>query len=231
MTYAGNTANRTITLNGPGATDGFIGTASGIGGFRNINTVVGGNGTDTLNGLNSGQWSVVNANTVNYISANTLTIVGVETLVGGAGNDELLFANYFVANVTVVNASASDGFDLTELHSTARSGNINTLTGGAGADALNGLNAATTWNVNAISHSLSAISQSLTFSAIETVNGGARLTPFNINGTPIINPNGGAGDDVFNFAAGSTLTGAVDGQGGADTFNYASFSAAVTVSL
>ena len=148
LTYAGNTADRTISLNGLGATDGFIGTASGIGGFRNINTVVGGNGTDTLNGLNSGQWSVVNANTVNYIGANTLTIVGVETLVGGAGNDELLFANYFsVANVTVVNASASDGFDLTRSSFNGTFRNINTLTGGAGADALNGLNAATTWNV------------------------------------------------------------------------------------
>ena len=171
--------------------------------------------------------------TLSTTSARTRsTSSGVETLVGGSGDDQLLFTNYFsVANVTIANVSASDGFDLTESSFNGTFRNINTLTGGAGADLLNGANIALTWTINATGNQVTDGAKTLAFSAIETVNGGNAADTFNISNTPIINLNGGAGDDVFNFAANANLTGVIDGQGGSDTFTYASFNASITVTL
>ena len=89
---------------------------------------------------------MVNANTVNYTNVNTFNITGFENLVGGSGNDGLLFTNYFTAaNVTLANVGALDGFDMTDAAFTGTFRNINSVTGGAGSDSLSGLSAASVW--------------------------------------------------------------------------------------
>ena len=83
-------------------------------------------------------------------------------------------------------------------------------------------------DVNAISHRIRCANAA--FSSIETVNGSSAIA-FNINSTPTLNLNGGAGDDVFNFAANANLTGVIDGQSGSDQLLFTNYNASVTVTL
>jgi len=69
------------------------------------------------------------------------------------------------------------------------------------------------------------------FANFETVTGGAANDTFNISGTPIINLNGGAGDDAFVIAVGTLLTGNLNGNDGSDTIDYSVFTIDLVVDL
>ena len=106
--------------------DGFIGTASGIAGFKNINAIVGGNNTDTVNGLNTDSlWTITGANTVTYTNGNIFNVTAFETLVGGSANDTLTFATF--GDVTLTGLGAVDGFTVIEASFTGEFRNINTI--------------------------------------------------------------------------------------------------------
>ncbi|MBC8503428.1 MAG: M10 family metallopeptidase C-terminal domain-containing protein, partial [Chloroflexi bacterium] len=91
ISFSGGTAGRDITLTGLGTTDGFAGNAA-AGTFDNVNILIGGNGSDSLAGLASGDWQINGANTT-YTSGNSLTFSAIERLIGGAGEDTFAFAN------------------------------------------------------------------------------------------------------------------------------------------
>ncbi|MBI4788773.1 MAG: M10 family metallopeptidase C-terminal domain-containing protein, partial [Chloroflexi bacterium] len=233
LSFAAFATARNITLAGLGTADGFRATEGAFtGAFDNINVVVGGSGADTLTGLNAAAtWNVTGANTVNYVSGNTLAITGIEQLVGGNLDDTLSFANFATGRDIVVAADgAVDGFRITEAAFTGAFDNINTLVGGSGADTLTGLNADSTWNIGTPTLTYSH-TRSLTFSAIETAQGGAAADTFNISGSPTINLSGGAGDDTFVFNGAALLSGSVDGNNGSDALDYSHYTAAVSATL
>ena len=152
---------------------------------------------------------------------------------GGAGNDTLDLSSYATPrNVTLTSLGTVDGFNGTEASIGGEFKNINTLIGSAlVGDTLTGLNASTTWNINAISHSLSALSHSLTFSNFELLNGGSGNDTFNLSGAQTFALNGNAGDDNFVFANNATLNGNINGGANTDTLDYSAYTTAVTVDL
>ena len=232
LTYTGNTVDRTVTLTSDGAINGFSGTASGIAGFRNINWLVGGSGTNSLNGLNGGLWTVVNATDVVYTSGNNLPVTGFEALSGGAGNDNFSFAGFATPrNLTMANVGALDGFDLDRRASFNGSFyNINTLIGGVSSNQLNGANLPLTWTIDGLADRVTDRDRPWHSPQSKPSTAARRWTHSDL-AAQRQHLNAGAGADVFNFAAGTNLTGILNGQGGSDTFNYVSFGAPVTVTL
>jgi hypothetical protein len=87
LSYAGNLSSRAVTLSGAGP-DGFSGSASGLGGFLNLNTFLGGeSGSDRFTGLNSGEWLIQSATGGRYTSGGTTAVFdGFDDLVGGGAN-------------------------------------------------------------------------------------------------------------------------------------------------
>ena len=77
-----------------------------------------------------------------------------------------------------------DGFDLTAASFTGEIRNVNSLAGGAGANTLNIFNTPNAWNFGATNTYTNG--NTLTFSAIKTLNGGIDT-------------------DIFAFAAGATF--------------------------
>jgi len=143
-----------VTLTGTGLLDGFAGQASGLAGFTNFNSLVGGTGTDTLHGSTTNStWQVTGSNALNYISGNTLAVSGFEEFIGHSIADTLSFAVFDTTrNIKITNAGSLDGFDLFEATFTGIFHNVNTVTGGTGADQLNGINQPLTWTLNGISN-------------------------------------------------------------------------------
>ena len=80
LTYTGGSLARTVSLTSTGTIDGFSGTASGLAGFLNINTLMGGSAIDILNGLNSASTrTITGATTVTYTSGNSMAVSNFET--------------------------------------------------------------------------------------------------------------------------------------------------------
>jgi len=212
LSYAGNTSARTVTVTGLGATDGFTGTADGVNGFTNINALVGGNANDIFNGLNApSTWAVTGGTNLNYTSGNSLSLTGFETLVGGNANDTLTFAALGAAqNLTLAALGAVDGFDITAASFTGVFQNMNTLVGGTGSDVLNVFDTPNAWNFGATNTYTNG--NTLTFSAIETLNGGA-------------------GNDSFVFASDGMLTGNIEGGTGSDTIDFSAIQVARRISI
>ena len=234
LTFADFSTARDIQVSAVGTVDGFdITEASVTGIFKNINTLVGSTSTsDILKGLNAVSTFNVQPAKVQYVSTNTLTITDVETLKGGNANDTLSFAVFSTARDIQISAVGTvDGFDITENSFSGTFKNINTLIGStATTDALTGLNAVATFNVQAAN--LQYISTNiLTISDIETLKGGTDADTFNIVGTRTESLEGGSGDDSFVFADGATISTAIHGGGGSDTLDYSGYTTAVTVNL
>ncbi|MBI4785328.1 MAG: hypothetical protein HY785_29085, partial [Oscillatoriophycideae cyanobacterium NC_groundwater_1537_Pr4_S-0.65um_50_18] len=214
LTYASSTMAHSVVLTSVGSTDGFNGNADDItNGFSNINVLIG-DGLDTLTGLDANAtWSVTSANTINYVSGNTLNVTAFAILVGGNANDALTFAAFSAAqNFTLASLGNVDGFNLTATSFNGEFRNINTLVGGASSDMLNGLNAATAWKFEVGSSKLEVGSNTLTFSSIETLNGGTDV-------------------DTFTFADAQTFNGVIDGKGGDDQLLFTNYTTALSVVL
>jgi len=212
ISFSGGTPGRDITLTGLGTTDGFAGNAA-AGTFDNVNILVGGNGSDSLAGLASGDWQINGANTT-YTSGNSLTFSAIERLIGGAGEDTFAFANGATlesgmgtldgaGGLNTLDYSAYDdttsvNADLGAGNATATNGisNIHVLVGGQGGDTLTGSDQG------------------------DIITGGP--------GDDILS--GGGGDDTYHFANGSgtdTVNEIAGGGTGVDTLNFS----AVTVGL
>ena len=78
---------------------------------------------------------------------------------------------------------------------------------------------ASTWSLGS-TQTYNDGSNTLTFSAFETLNGGSAADAFNINADTAADLNGNGGDDSFTFADGVTLTGTLSGGSGNDTLDY-----------
>jgi hypothetical protein len=217
----GNTFNvsalppQTVDLYTGGGNDKVnVETTSGslvVNGQGGTNTLVGPNGNETwhITGTNAG-------------SVGGVSFSNVQNLIGGTGNDLFVFSNGKGVTGTVNGGGGTNELDyafyttavtvnLASHTATGTGGfaNIATLVGGTGANKLVGPNATNTWNITSTNGGNVA---GVTFSAFANLIGGT-------------------GVDVFKFSAGKGVTGKINGGGGGDWLDYASYTTPVTVNL
>ncbi|NOY97926.1 MAG: calcium-binding protein, partial [Chloroflexi bacterium] len=125
--------SRSVYLTNPGADEGWAGSAGVLGGFDNIETVVGSAAADTLTGVDAAAiWDVTTPNVYRYTSGgSTLNFSNFENLVGGSGadvfqvagsqtlnlfgqggDDRFVFADGAVLTGSINGGTGSDVFDL-----------------------------------------------------------------------------------------------------------------------
>ena len=130
LTFAGWTTARHVTLTGIGATDGFNGSETNLGGFANIDTLLGGGGAgDLLTGAAVDATWQIGATFLYQFATHSLTVSGWETLAGGSGMD-----TFQITGTPAVNLAGGSGDDtFVFVPSVALNG---TIDGGAGTDTL-----------------------------------------------------------------------------------------------
>ncbi len=199
------------------------GQATGIAeGFSNIESFVGGSGANTFTGANiASTWQISGANAG---SVGDSTFTAFRNLVGGSANNTFTFANGGSVSGSINGAAGSNTLDYSALTTaisvnlatntaTAVGGgfsNIQTFNGGSGTNTLTGANTPNAWQITAN-------------------NGG------NINGTvnfaSFADLVGGTGNDTFSFANGVSVSGTINGGGGADTLDLSAYTTPVSVNL
>ncbi|MGZ0172130.1 MAG: Calx-beta domain-containing protein, partial [Planctomycetales bacterium] len=191
----------------------------------------------------------------------TLAFTGWENLAGADGDDQFLFGNATssingdvdgqggtdtlsyagnpaAANVTLTGIGTSGyGGVETGLTSLNAFSNIDSLVATSnGNDFIGGLNLASTWVVTdsagTTTGSYAATGGStLSLTSFEDHSGGSAADAFNVSSTPTANLSGQGGDDSFNFATDAVLTGTIFGGMDDDTLSFAASTTDVTVSL
>jgi Ca2+-binding RTX toxin-like protein len=169
----------------------------------------GGAGSDTLVGANvANTWNITNDNAGNLNGLVNFT--SLENLTGGSAADEFIFADGKSVNGTVSGAGGSDTSNYSAYTttitinrqngaatSTGGFANIETVIGGTATDdTLIGADVANTWNITA--NNAGNIGGAFTFSFIENLTGGGTA-------------------DTFNWNAGVSLSGVLNGGAGSDT--------------
>ena len=186
-------------------------------------SIVGGSGADSFY-INAGgrvDGDIIGSYGNDNFTFNGGTVSG--TVSGGVGSDTLSFSSITDAlriDLSGITDSADgDGFsgDVSGGVVTSFSG-ISSITGGMNdGDSLSGLNAISDWTLGGASDSYATGGQSLMFSALEIMQGGAMADSFIINRAHTGNIMGGAGADVFTLTG--AVSGSLSGEGGGDTFN------------
>jgi Ca2+-binding RTX toxin-like protein len=133
---------------------------------------------------------------------------------GGSGNNILDYSAYTTSRNFYLTALGSiTGFNGREQSIAGEFWNITNIIGGEATDSLSGLNEANTWEVSGEnSGSYRTSNRILTFSGIDTLNGGA----FN---------------DHFVIKEGASLSGHIDGRSGTDTLDYSAYLKNIYVDL
>ncbi len=208
----------------------------------------GGDGVNTLQGANlANAWTVTGSNAGNLQSAGLTTFTNIQSLVGGAQADGFSFQSGGVITGTINGSAGTDtltlagtvtltGSDSTGYAgmgaSLASFGGINALVGSGAADTLAGENQNSTWNLGSTqTYDDGGGNGTLAFSGFETLQGGSGADTFNLQSAQLEGIRGGAGNDKFVLSGAGSLTGAIDGQGGADTLDCSARTDAVTVNL
>jgi len=249
---------RQAVLTGLGDTQGFNGTESAINGsFANIADLVGSTlETDTLTGANfPAQWELdadacyqVGTESLGFNSfesliggpdADTFTLSGDQqyNLAGGAGTDELFFADGATLTgsfdgqsgadqidwsaysssraLAIMTVGIVDGFNGSESSLTGGFTNVDDFVGSSNqeTDLINGPDSITDWQIGT-SNRITVADKDAAFSNFEALFGGNLADTFTISGVGNrVTLRGGAGSDHFIFKDGASTTGFVDGQG------------------
>ncbi|MBT9317625.1 CHAT domain-containing protein [Leptothoe spongobia] len=194
------------------------GNASGTGGFSNIQSVIGGAGSNTIQGTNT--HDVVTLTGVGTGTINEVAFQAFETVTPGAGDDRFVvnggpwtsldgglgtdtldYSNYTTA--VTVDLQAETATDIGTIN------NIETLIGGSASDSLIGTNS----------------------NDIVLITGNNAGTFNNLNFSNIENHDGGGGNDTFFFSDGTSVTGVLTGGDGIDRANYNNYTTGITVDL
>ena len=129
LTWSAVSSSRQVTLTGLESVNGFAGTEASItGGFTNLDSLVGGRGTDTLTGLDTAATWQVGATDL-YTSGNSLSFSGFENLAGGAASDTFLISGKPTANLS--GGAGADTFQFAD-----KATLTGTIDGGAGSDTI-----------------------------------------------------------------------------------------------
>ena len=231
--FSASTTTRKVTLTGVGSLDGFQGTETGLGGFDNVDELIGsGLNGDSLTGINADATWQLGASE-SYTSTNTLDFSGFELLTGGSADDRFEITNGATFAGTLNGGAGHDSFDLSGLAvdtstvlsgkgtldgfsgtSSAFAGSFNNmdevLAGSGAADSLSGLNENATWHLGSTYQYEST--HTLDFSGFESLLGGRAVDVFSIEGT-------------------GSFAGTVDGGLGSDRISYAAYSSGAQIDL
>jgi Ca2+-binding RTX toxin-like protein len=217
-----------------------IGAATDIGGrFRSIESLIGGNGSDTLiGGAGANTWSITlpNRGTVTYPGSPSLPppplvsaavpFASIENLTGGGGNDLFVFADGAEVDGSIDGGGGSNALDYYAYRTPVtvdlsveiatgvgvRIARLQTMVGGSTGDTLIGPNASTVWSITSDNAGVVTGSLTFTFSSVENLTGvGFR--------------------DHFSFADGAKIAGRVDGGLGRDLLDYSAWTRPVLVDL
>ena len=217
------------------------GTATGTAGVSNVVKVVGGSGSDTLVGPDSGAtWNITGPGSG---SVAGVSFSGIENLSGGSGADAFVFSGGSVAG-TVDGGAGSDTLDysadtlgVTVDLSTGTASYAGNVTGienvitGVGNDTLIGALAGIILDTGAGTDTLdfSSVPSNLTINI--NVNGTITVTDglntvSNISG--VENIIGGSGTNTYVFEDGASLAGRIEGSA---VLDYSAYTTDVTVNL
>ncbi len=211
----GDTEN--VILNGKGAEDTFTVSAVpafavSLQGFGGLDRIIGPD-DDTL-------WKITGTSAGTL--AGTITFGTVENLTGGAGDDRFVFLASKSIGGQIDGGAGNNILDYSTYKSVVTANlqtglitgargfaNIASLIGGSALDKIIGANTANVWNISG---------------ANSGDIGGMAFTGFE-------NLTGGSDDDSFVFADAGSLRGKIDGGVGADTLDYTTVAANLTVNL
>ena len=108
LTFAGSSLAHTLNITST-STDGFAGAESHLGaGFTNIDTLLGGNGSDVFTGADAPSTYAISTSSTYTLGGKTLSFSGFETVNGGAEND--LFIITGANNVSLNGNGGADQF-------------------------------------------------------------------------------------------------------------------------
>ena len=214
LDYSAYTSNVTVDLETLSAT--------GCGGFANIEKIIGGSAGDEIMGPNTGT-------TMNITGSNEIDILGIdfesfENLFGGTSGDNFTFSDG--ASITGIidgGAVALDTLDYSAYTTditvdignhtatgTAGAYDIEKVIGGSGDDTLIGPNMVRTWFI--LGANEGEIQHTFEFTGIENLVGGTL-------------------EDSFEFSDGAYVTGTIDGGDGENLLNYSAYTSPITVNL
>jgi len=217
------------------------GTATGTGGFSNIQTFTGGTVEDSITGPNvANTWTITADNTGTVGSINFSSF---ENLIGGTSTDSFTFNGAFQISGTtgidgnggtntatgpnVTNAWTVTGDDAGTINPTGSSGatlltDIQNFTGGSGIDTFT-FNGAfqVTGAIDGNGGTNTVTGPNVTNAWTVTADDTGTINPTGSSGattlTDIQNFTGGSGIDTFTFNGAFQVSGAIDGNGGANT--------------
>jgi len=202
------------------------GTATSVGGgFSNIQEFIGGSGLNTLTGPNTvNTWTITSANSGD-INSNAFIFSAFENLIGGTMNDTFAFdSGASIAGVidggagtNSLNYSAYDAPVSVNTAAETAPGieggftNIQNFIGSGSSSTLTGPNSANTWSITG-NNAGNINAGAITFSGFDNLIGSTM-------------------NDSFAFMNGAGVTGAINGEGGVNTFDYSAYITAVSVNL
>ena len=212
-----------------------VGSVSGVAGFSEIETLLGGNGVDTFVFSNGSSFSgIINGgagtDTVDLsaelaavsVDLSASSFLNIESFIGNNNNSTLTAGNttntwtISGANSGTVNTVGFSGFtDLVGNNQTDQffvtGGSISgSIAGGAGSDSLTADNVANTWII--LSADQGNVTNIAGFSQIENITGNNQL-------------------DAFVFGNGTSISGIVDGGGGNDSADFSAEAGSVNIAL
>jgi len=211
------------------------GNLSGVAGFSETETLLGGNGVDTFVFSNGSSFSgIINGgagtDTVDLsvelaavnVDLSASSFLNIEAFIGNNSNSTLTGSNtantWTITGVNsgTINTVGFSGFtDLLGNNQTDRffvtGGSIaGSIAGGAGSDSLTADNVANTWTILGVDQG--SVTNITGFSQIENVTGNNQL-------------------DAFVFGNGTSISGIVDGGGGSDSADFAAEAGTVNIVL
>ncbi|MDA1251388.1 MAG: hypothetical protein O2820_19430 [Planctomycetota bacterium] len=226
VSLSGLSTGQSVTLTANGAIDGFNGTTSTIlGGFRNVDSLSGSSGTDTLTGMNVvAIWEIDGTNTYEDDPTNRIVAFsGFENLQGGTRTDTFNITNDPTANL--LGGSDDDKFVFSD--GATLTGTIN---GESGSDVVD--YSAFLSSVTASVGDFTSIEEIIGGSAVDVIAGGSGNDTFivtdadqgTVNGiafSSFESLDGRDGNDSFTMQTSGTLTGQIEGGNGSDSLMIA----------
>ena len=218
---------------------------TGLGSFNSIETLIGSGNNDELKGsINDETFNISgpNAGSIN----GTIEFSSFERLDGQAGQDTLNYSAY--TSPVSANLATSSATDVAVVS------NFETFVGGtSNSDSIFGSSGDDLFQL--ITHGSGSINGTIDFSSFEGFDGlsgqntlsldsltTTTLNAFDIDGNNsgsingqafnnFANLIGSAQDDSFNFINSGNLSGAIDGAGGQDSFDYSAFTGPISINL
>ena len=142
-----------------------------------------------------------------------------ERVVGGAGANHLDYGGFSaMVEVALTGTGMTTGFAGTGPAVMMGFDDITELSGGSAMDRLTGQDVASTWTLTSGDDAYESASRTLSFRAVEDLQGGSGADDFTVSGAYGGDLRGGAGVDSFTL--GAMLTGSIAGEAGDNSYTF-----------